>query len=119
MEMQIVQGRQNATGYIGMLERYSLFTEGAPLFGEHWIYQEDNVAFHTARRSKDFSKDNNFRFSDHPPCSQDFNPIENLWGWMAGHIHKNGTQFQTVGALRQALVTSWPNIPDNLKQTLV
>ena len=26
-ELQVVQGRQNAAGYIGMLERSSLFTE--------------------------------------------------------------------------------------------
>ena len=34
-------------------------------------------------------------------------------------IYKHGTQLVIVGALRQALFTSWRNIPDNLEQTLV
>ena len=39
IELQVVQGRQNAARYIGMLERSSLFTEGARLCGEDWIFQ--------------------------------------------------------------------------------
>ena len=31
---RVVQGRQNADGYIGMLEQLSHFTEGARLCGE-------------------------------------------------------------------------------------
>ena len=38
---------------------------------------------------------------------------------MARDAYKNGTQFETVGALRQALFTSWRNIPVNLVRTLV
>ena len=57
-------------------------------------------------------------FTDHPPCSPDLNPCENFWGqMMARDVIENGTQIETVGALRQGLFTSWRNIPDNLVQT--
>ncbi|CAB1445847.1 unnamed protein product [Pleuronectes platessa] len=42
--------------------------------------------------------------------SPDLNPIENIWGWMAREVYKNGLQFQTVDALREAIFTTWRNI---------
>ena len=51
-----MQGRQNAAVYIAMLERLSLFTEDARLREEDWIFQQDNIAIHTAPRSKDLSR---------------------------------------------------------------
>ena len=38
MELEVMQGHQNAAGYIGILERSLLLTEGARLRGEHSIY---------------------------------------------------------------------------------
>ena len=35
IELQVVQGRQNPAGYIGMVERSSLITEEAYLCGEY------------------------------------------------------------------------------------
>ena len=43
-------GTKNHTEYIGTLERPSLFTEGARLYGEDYIFQQNNDAIHTARR---------------------------------------------------------------------
>ena len=48
----VVQGRQNAAGYIGILEPSSHVTKGARLCGEDWIFQQDHAAIHTAYRSK-------------------------------------------------------------------
>lgn len=31
---------------------------------------------------------------DHPVCSPDVNPVENLWGRMAREVYKNGQKFQ-------------------------
>ena len=50
MKLQVVQGSQNATVYIGMLEQSLLFTEGARLCGEDWIFQQVNAANHTTHR---------------------------------------------------------------------
>lgn len=34
------------SGYRGMLDRESLCTEGLRLFGNDWIFQQDNAAIH-------------------------------------------------------------------------
>ena len=65
-----------------------------------------------------FFQANNTRFLDHPPCSPDLNPIENLRVYKMD-VYKNRKHLETVGVRRQALFTSWRNIPDNLMQTLV
>lgn len=78
MELQVVPRRQNADDYNVTLEESSCFTEEARLSGKEWIFQQDNAAIHTARRSKIFFQANNIRLLDHPPCSPDLNPIENI-----------------------------------------
>ena len=54
MALQEVQGRQTAAGYVGMLQRSSLLTEGSRLCGNEWIFQQDSAAVHTARRTLTF-----------------------------------------------------------------
>uniref|UniRef100_A0A3Q0SU03 Tc1-like transposase DDE domain-containing protein n=1 Tax=Amphilophus citrinellus TaxID=61819 RepID=A0A3Q0SU03_AMPCI len=61
---------------------------------------------------------NNITLLDHPACSPDLNPIENIWGWMAREVYKNGHQFQTVDALREAIFNTWSNVPTSLLETL-
>ena len=58
------------------------------------MFQQNNTAIHTARRSKDFFHTNTIRHLDLPPCSPGLNTIENLWGWMARDVWKNGTRFE-------------------------
>uniref|UniRef100_A0A3Q0QWR4 Tc1-like transposase DDE domain-containing protein n=1 Tax=Amphilophus citrinellus TaxID=61819 RepID=A0A3Q0QWR4_AMPCI len=48
MELQVVQGRQTAAGYVEMLQRASLMTEGPRLCGNDWVFQQDNAAVHNA-----------------------------------------------------------------------
>uniref|UniRef100_A0A3B3W277 Transposase Tc1-like domain-containing protein n=1 Tax=Poecilia latipinna TaxID=48699 RepID=A0A3B3W277_9TELE len=91
MELQFVQERQTAAGYVEMLQRASLMTEGPRL-----VFQQDNAAVHNAH----------------------LNPIENIWGWMAREVYKNGHQFQTVDALREAMSNTWSNVPTSLLETL-
>ena len=76
-----------------MLKRSSLFTEGARLCGEDWIFQQDNAAIHTTRRSKNIFWANDIVFFS---SSLNLNPFENLWGWIERGVYKNGTQFETV-----------------------
>uniref|UniRef100_A0A3B3UP82 Uncharacterized protein n=1 Tax=Poecilia latipinna TaxID=48699 RepID=A0A3B3UP82_9TELE len=110
MELQVVQGRQTAAGYVEMLQRASLMTEGPRLCGNDWVFQQDNAA--------EFFQENNITLLDHPACSPDLNPIENIWGWMAREVYKNGHQFQTVDALREAIFNTWSNVPTSLLETL-
>lgn len=118
MQLQVVQGRQTAAGYVEMLQQASLLAEGPRLCGEEWIFQQDNAAIHNARRTMDFFHENNVTLLDHPACSPDLNPIENIWGWLAREVYKNGRQFQTVDALRDTIFTTWSNVPVHLLETL-
>jgi len=89
-----------------MLQRASLLTEGPRLCGDDWVFQQD------------FFLGNDVALLDHPACSPDLNPIENVWGWMVGEVYNNKRQFQTVDALREAILTTWSNVPTSLMETL-
>uniref|UniRef100_A0A672YW65 Tc1-like transposase DDE domain-containing protein n=1 Tax=Sphaeramia orbicularis TaxID=375764 RepID=A0A672YW65_9TELE len=80
--------------------------------------KNDNAAVHNARLTKDFFREKNITLLDHPACSPDLNPIENIWGWMAREVYKNGHQFHTVDALGEAIFTTWSNVPTSLLETL-
>ena len=47
MELQVVQGHQTEAGYVEMLQRASLMTEGPRLCGD-WVFQQDNAVLHNA-----------------------------------------------------------------------
>ncbi len=71
MEFQVVPGRQTAAGYVDMLQRASLLTEGPRLCGNDWVFQQDNAAVHNTRLTKDFFQENDVALLDHPACSPD------------------------------------------------
>ncbi|CAB1442026.1 unnamed protein product [Pleuronectes platessa] len=45
MELQVVQGRQTAAGYVEMLQRASLMTEGPRLCGNDWVFSSTTLQF--------------------------------------------------------------------------
>ncbi len=59
MELQVVQGRLMAAGYVDMLQQASLLTEGPRLCCNDWVFQQDNAAVHNARLTKDFFQESN------------------------------------------------------------
>lgn len=54
MELQIIQGRQIATGYVGLLEGSSLFIKGPRLCRNDWIFRGDKATTHNASSTKNF-----------------------------------------------------------------
>uniref|UniRef100_A0A3Q2UXP4 Tc1-like transposase DDE domain-containing protein n=1 Tax=Haplochromis burtoni TaxID=8153 RepID=A0A3Q2UXP4_HAPBU len=68
MELQEVQGRQTAAGYVQVLQRASHMTEGHRLCGNDWVFQQDNATVHNARRKRDFFQESNITLLDHPAC---------------------------------------------------
>uniref|UniRef100_A0A3Q4I6N9 Uncharacterized protein n=1 Tax=Neolamprologus brichardi TaxID=32507 RepID=A0A3Q4I6N9_NEOBR len=65
MELQEVQGHQTAVGYVQMLQRASLLTEGPGLCGNGWVFQQDNANVRNACRTGDFFQQNNITLLDH------------------------------------------------------
>uniref|UniRef100_A0A3Q4I376 Transposase Tc1-like domain-containing protein n=1 Tax=Neolamprologus brichardi TaxID=32507 RepID=A0A3Q4I376_NEOBR len=82
MELQEVQGHQMA---------------GPRLCGKDWVFKQDNATT---------------ILLDHSASSPYLNPTENLWGWMAREVHKNGQQFLRVDALHASIFTTWRNVPN-------
>ena len=42
-----------------------------------------------------------------PTRSPDLNPIENVWGLLAGEVYSNGKQYFSVQELKDALNKTW------------
>ena len=61
-----------------MLNDLSLTQEGHRLCREEWIFQQDNAAIHNESITKKYLFEQKMRLLDHPECSPDLNPIENL-----------------------------------------
>ncbi|KAI4810856.1 hypothetical protein KUCAC02_013784 [Chaenocephalus aceratus] len=59
---------------------------------------------------------NNLALLGHPACSPALNLVENILGWIARIVYKNGSHFQTVDALREAILTTWSNVPTSLSK---
>lgn len=71
MALQVAQGCLTAAGYVEMLQRASLLTEGPRLCGDDWVFQQGNAAVHNTHLMKDFFQENNIALLDHPACSPD------------------------------------------------
>uniref|UniRef100_A0A3Q2D5G0 Tc1-like transposase DDE domain-containing protein n=1 Tax=Cyprinodon variegatus TaxID=28743 RepID=A0A3Q2D5G0_CYPVA len=88
MELQVVQGHQTDAGYVEILQRVSLMTEGPRLCGNDWIFQQDNAAVHNARLTKEFFQENNITLLDHsawgPRCIS-----PSVWGSLAWKMLKS------------------------------
>jgi len=108
--------RTNAEIYIELLE--TVLTEFAVyLYGDEWIFQQDNVPIHTARKTKDFLAARKIPLLQWPAISPDLNPIEDLWGILSNKVYKNG-QFDTVNDLKKALIKEWDQINPTTLQDL-
>uniref|UniRef100_A0A3P8U0I5 Tc1-like transposase DDE domain-containing protein n=1 Tax=Amphiprion percula TaxID=161767 RepID=A0A3P8U0I5_AMPPE len=102
-------------------------TEGPRLCGNSWVFQQDNAAVHNARLTKDFFRENNITLLDHPACSPDLNPIENIWGWMAREVYKNDELDRRVKAkqppsathLWELLQQSWEELSEEYLISIV
>ena len=55
-----------------------------------------------------------------PAHSPDLNPIENMWGLLAGEVYSNGKQYFSVQELKDALNKAWKKLDEkSLKPFLV
>ena len=54
MQLQVVQVRQTAAGYVQMLQKSAIGTEDPRLYGDEWHFQQDNAAIQNARHTLTF-----------------------------------------------------------------
>ena len=93
------------------LNDLSLAPEGHFLCGEEWIFQQDNAAIHNASITKKYLLEQKIRLLDHPACSPDLNPIENLWGLIVAKVYEGGRQHSAISELKNAIFDAWEKIP--------
>lgn len=54
---------------------------------------------------------------DWPPYSPDFNPIENLWGWLKGEVVKDNPR--TIDDLEESLIQNWERVTVDFLQGFI
>ena len=110
-----IDGNMDAKDYIELLEEHYLpwartliaEDDGYPSL----IFQQDNASVHTAKRTRQWMKDNNVDVMPWPSQSPDINPIENLWRIVDVSVRKNYKNFDNDDALTDAVMTEWKNVP--------
>ena len=106
LKQQFVSGRQKAADYVKMLNDLSLAQEGCRLCEEEWVFQQNNAAIRNASITKKYLLEQKIRLLDHPACSQDRNPRENLWGLIVAKVYEGGRQYSAISELKNAILGS-------------
>jgi transposase len=116
-ELVFLEGNQCADDYVQTLKDHLLpvirhqIRRGA-------IFQQDNASIHTASTTKAFFKSSKIRVMDWPAKSPDLNPIENVWGYLAGIVYASGKQYDTKEELKLAIQAAWSNLDPNYLRKL-
>jgi transposase len=111
----------SANSYIEVLD--------AELAGHHQpglIFMQDNASIHTARKVKDWFKEQRIPCADWPPYSPDLNPIEHLWPHLKRMVLQMHPELETISgednireALGRALQEAWSLIGKELMDKLI
>ena len=96
--------KKKAVDYVKILYNLSLTQEGCYLCGEEWIFQQDNAAIHNASITKKYLLEQKIRLLDHPVCSPDLNPIENLWELIVAKAYEGGQHYSAISELKNAIL---------------
>ncbi len=105
--------------YIAMLNDVDLAREGQRLRSDVWFFQQDSATCHTAARTRNWLEQQAIQLLEWPVLSPGLNPKENLWGWMARQVYKDGSSFNDKASLRKAIFAAWQSIPEDLLRSLI
>ena len=84
-----------------MLNDLSFAQEKCRLYVEEWIFQQDNAAINNASITKKYLLEQKIRLLDHPMCSPDLNPIENLWGLIIAKVYEGRRHYSAISELKK------------------
>uniref|UniRef100_A0A914CDA8 Tc1-like transposase DDE domain-containing protein n=1 Tax=Acrobeloides nanus TaxID=290746 RepID=A0A914CDA8_9BILA len=117
MDLVITTKKMNSAEYKEVLD-LSLI----PYLEEHGDmelkFQRDNAPIHVIGETMEWFEEHGVDIFDHPSCSPDLNPMENLWGILVREVYAKNRQYDDVETLQNAIVKAWDNINDETLQNL-
>ena len=90
-----------------MLNDLSPAQDARRLCGDEIIFQQNNSAIHNASITKKFLLEQKIRLLDHPVCSPDLNPTENLSGLIVAKVYEGGRQYSAIFQLKIPILDAW------------
>jgi transposase len=104
------RGAVNAHVYItNILTDY--VTPFAPVIGENFLFMQDNAKPHVARNTRAYLEEVGIPILPWPARSPDLNPIEHICDSLGRRVRRRINPPLNLGALREAIVEEWNNIP--------
>ena len=93
--------------------------QGAGKWADKWQLQQDNARPHTTDANKAYIEANvpGRRFPAWPANSPDLSPIENMWAWMEGKLHKEYKP-HNIEELKECLEQIRQSIPLSMVRTM-
>lgn len=85
---------------------------------EELVFMQDGAGVHKSAYTMDFLERKGISVFEWPPYSPDLNPIENVWGWMVQIMYKDGKRYQNLTDLKNAIIETWRDVPDELIKKL-
>lgn len=113
-----IGGALNSNSYLEILENV-LLPSARIMFGNNFIFQQDNCPVHTARRVKEWFQRNNITCLAWCSRSPDLNPIENVSGLMVKKMYSINFRPQNEIELWQKIEEIWEEITPDYTNTLV
>ena len=74
---------------------------------EELIFQQDNAAIYNSLITKKYLLEQKIRLPDHPACSPDLNPVENVWGLIVAKAYERSRQYSAISELKNAILDAW------------
>jgi Homeodomain-like domain len=120
--------RMNATIYretvLEPLERWAEEVYGKDADGQwtrNWVFQQDGATVHTARANIEWIKDHfpDFIGKDEWPAKSPDLTVPDFYGWGRLKERVNAEAFESVAALREALLAEWDLLdPEEIKRAV-
>ena len=97
--------------------RENFVPKARTIFGDNFIFQQDNAPAHKASDTMAFFDDNNIKLLPFPPGSPDLNPIENIWGILKSSVAKRFPK--KTEELERFAIEEWGKIPQKMIENAI